>query len=592
MRCSGLPSVLWVLFFFAVQVKTALVNRTIDDTLGDSVTRAPVSFLPGSVWFNQTTCSGCADVPNSSLTFDKTWTAALYLASIGSISATMKFSGTAIYVYFVVPNFAANSGLANEVLCDFLIDGSKVGGFQHKSDGSGAFNYDTLVYANTSIPNGDHTLIIQTTGTTPAVLIFDRAIYTFGDVQQSVVRVAPPTTTSSTSQPPTDPVSNVQTTSSTTSATPSSSSPVFPIAPDASLAYQTPTSLPPFYITAGGPTPSIPAIPGSNDSSQNGIPPNTSRIIAIAGSAAGAMILCIFIGVGIMLCSRRRKQRQHKPPRPPRPEMTSARSPAWIPPHELVQAANTRSPMTPASGSVASFPNSSVPAAGPSGYGRTIAATQTKPPSTPTGETITTAASVGHGPHSPSALSSSYGHSYSHSAVSESTSDSQASDSLRIHIPRSAFALAANGSSTSGPSPLTSQAHSPIIRTNGAPLPAEQEANIRVLLASALASNAQTGGSLSVSIAGSTTSESRSGAYTPTSETGSLMMATPTTANPYRYTYRRPPPQPYDGIELNDEYYTMLDHARQHEQVGVVHVDSGIRISRTLLDLPPGYSAS
>ncbi|KAJ7059704.1 hypothetical protein C8F01DRAFT_217879 [Mycena amicta] len=199
MRRIGIPSALssaWLLpllllLLFTVVQGTA-VNRTIDDTRGDSVTGQAVQFLPGTVWFNQTSCAGCSDVPDPALSFDNTWTAALYLASIGSISATMSFSGTAIYVFLIVPNFPPNKGLATVVLCDFLIDGVNVGTFQHQSDGSGTFNYNTLVYQNTTIPNGDHVFVIQTTGTTPAVVIFDRAIYTF---QDNTAAKPPPSTT-------------------------------------------------------------------------------------------------------------------------------------------------------------------------------------------------------------------------------------------------------------------------------------------------------------------------------------------------------------------------------------------------------------
>jgi hypothetical protein len=94
-------------------------------------------------------------------------------------SLLIPLKGTAIYVFFVIPNFAAGTGLASTVLCDFFIDGAAVGSFSHESDGSGAFTYNTLVYRNTSIPAGDHVLLIETTGASPAVIIFDYALYTY-----------------------------------------------------------------------------------------------------------------------------------------------------------------------------------------------------------------------------------------------------------------------------------------------------------------------------------------------------------------------------------------------------------------------------
>ncbi|KAJ6481487.1 hypothetical protein C8R47DRAFT_982390 [Mycena vitilis] len=189
MRYSGSPYALCslVLFFIlAVSglVKGSSVNHTIDDFLGDSVTGELVQYLPQvpagqeQLWINQKSCATCADVPDATLAFDKTWSAARYLASVGSLSVNMKFKGTAIYVFFIIPNFAANSGLASAVLCDFFIDGAAVGSFNHQSDGSGGFVYDTLVYKNTNVPDGDHVLLIETTGADPALIIFDYAIYT------------------------------------------------------------------------------------------------------------------------------------------------------------------------------------------------------------------------------------------------------------------------------------------------------------------------------------------------------------------------------------------------------------------------------
>ncbi|KAJ7213613.1 hypothetical protein GGX14DRAFT_360872 [Mycena pura] len=183
MRCVGPPSALFSLtLFFGVfwGVHGAFVNHTIDDTKGRLVQYLPT--VPKGTtppWEDQTTCAGCADVPDASLSFENTWSAALYTSDIGSISATMKFSGTAIYVFFILPNFIAGSGLASDVRCNFFIDSEAAGSYSHQSDNSGAFAYNTLVYKNVTVPDGDHVLLIETTGSDPAVIIFDYAIYTY-----------------------------------------------------------------------------------------------------------------------------------------------------------------------------------------------------------------------------------------------------------------------------------------------------------------------------------------------------------------------------------------------------------------------------
>ncbi|KAJ7506109.1 hypothetical protein B0H11DRAFT_1707629 [Mycena galericulata] len=187
MRCIGPNHARWSLLFILAAgraVSGSLVNRTIDDVYGDSVTGALVQYLPevpasdGLLWFNQTSCAGCADVPDANSALDQTWTAALYLADISSMSLSMDFSGNAIFVFFIVPNFATDSKLASSVRCSFFIDGAQVGSFTHDSDGSSQFAYNTLVYSNVTVPNGDHVLLIETTGADPATIIFDYALYT------------------------------------------------------------------------------------------------------------------------------------------------------------------------------------------------------------------------------------------------------------------------------------------------------------------------------------------------------------------------------------------------------------------------------
>ncbi|KAJ6562193.1 hypothetical protein B0H19DRAFT_942719 [Mycena capillaripes] len=186
MRCAGPPYALWFLILAVCGwVGGSAVNRTIDDVFGDSVTGVMVQYLPEvpasdePLWINQTSCAGCLNVPDATLTLDNTWSAARYLANVGSLSLSMKFTGTSIYVFFVVPNFAAGSGLASTVRCDFFIDGIPAGSFTHESDGSGEFAYNALVYKNTTVSDGDHVLLIETTGADPAIIIFDYAIYTY-----------------------------------------------------------------------------------------------------------------------------------------------------------------------------------------------------------------------------------------------------------------------------------------------------------------------------------------------------------------------------------------------------------------------------
>jgi hypothetical protein len=86
--------------------------------------------------------------------------------------------GTAIYVFFILPNFAADSDLASNVRCDFFLDRVAAGSFTHDSDGSSNFQYNATVFSKTGLEDGDHVLLIETKGPDSAVIIFDFALYT------------------------------------------------------------------------------------------------------------------------------------------------------------------------------------------------------------------------------------------------------------------------------------------------------------------------------------------------------------------------------------------------------------------------------
>jgi len=69
------------LLFTALQTATAAeVNRTIDDTYGDSVTGAKPNYLPSTngVWADAT-CKGCRVQPDPNQAFKKSWTAATFI---------------------------------------------------------------------------------------------------------------------------------------------------------------------------------------------------------------------------------------------------------------------------------------------------------------------------------------------------------------------------------------------------------------------------------------------------------------------------------------------------------------------------------
>ncbi|KIY46564.1 hypothetical protein FISHEDRAFT_75486 [Fistulina hepatica ATCC 64428] len=112
-----------------VPLCVAASNRTIDDTEGDSVTGAVPSYSPSGSWDNAD-CVGCYIVPSKSEAFDGTWTAATYSPSLTDMSIKFSFTGTAIYIYFIIANQVEDA--TTETACNFTLDGTLEGSYEHE----------------------------------------------------------------------------------------------------------------------------------------------------------------------------------------------------------------------------------------------------------------------------------------------------------------------------------------------------------------------------------------------------------------------------------------------------------------------------
>ncbi|KIM72093.1 hypothetical protein PILCRDRAFT_829994 [Piloderma croceum F 1598] len=86
----------------------------------------------------------------------------------------------AVYAYCILDNNVSYTTFTN---LTFSIDGSLVGSFSHTPDGSGTFLYNQTVYANDSVPNGDHTFIIHSPrGMNASLVLFDYVEYMYDDI--------------------------------------------------------------------------------------------------------------------------------------------------------------------------------------------------------------------------------------------------------------------------------------------------------------------------------------------------------------------------------------------------------------------------
>ncbi|KIK58231.1 hypothetical protein GYMLUDRAFT_109652, partial [Collybiopsis luxurians FD-317 M1] len=123
------------------------------DSLGDSVTGQKPLFLPSTmgIWQDKKNCNHCFFQPPTSDCFDGTYTAASYVPSLKNISITFEFTGTAIYIFFILAwgNTAAN----------FTLDGSLAGTFIYlpiAGAPSYQFSQSALAFFKTGLENITH----------------------------------------------------------------------------------------------------------------------------------------------------------------------------------------------------------------------------------------------------------------------------------------------------------------------------------------------------------------------------------------------------------------------------------------------------
>ncbi|TFK63344.1 hypothetical protein BDN72DRAFT_902473 [Pluteus cervinus] len=173
------------LFTFA---RAALVNRTIDDTLGDPITNFRPLYAPTTGAWEDASCSTCFIQPSKDLAFDGTWTAATFRPEdFSSMSVQLQFTGVAIYVFFILAN-NQGVGTTTRTVSRFLLDGAADTTFIHEPTNSTDLQYNSLAYAKTGLSNATHTVTMLTDTSDPNIapteqifVNFDYAIYTVDD---------------------------------------------------------------------------------------------------------------------------------------------------------------------------------------------------------------------------------------------------------------------------------------------------------------------------------------------------------------------------------------------------------------------------
>ncbi|PFH51664.1 hypothetical protein AMATHDRAFT_141988 [Amanita thiersii Skay4041] len=177
--CFGKVWTLCVLL--AAPSLATIVNRTIDDTYGDEVTGQKPLYLPSraGVWQNRT-CTVCDIKPDESLAHNGTWTAVVYHPNMDEVIITLRFTGVAIYVFFITAN-NAGPGVSTNTSCIFTLDGDNPYSayYSHIADESTQpLEYDVLAFSKAGLENGNHTLTIVPTGPLDSYVNVDYALYT------------------------------------------------------------------------------------------------------------------------------------------------------------------------------------------------------------------------------------------------------------------------------------------------------------------------------------------------------------------------------------------------------------------------------
>ncbi|KAH9886723.1 hypothetical protein C8Q73DRAFT_276978 [Cubamyces lactineus] len=182
---NAVPTMLLITLLAAcISGADAGVNRTIDDQKGDSVTGVVPLFLPAGTWNIGQTCTSCNIQSGRPIdpgqVFDGTWHDLTHFGNGNSGMVQVSFTGHAVYVYNMIMNVLV-SGAYTSTNLTFLIDSDYVGSYVHSptsNDSTPAVFYQTLVYSNDTLEQGEHTLQMMASGDTTSLILFDYIMYT------------------------------------------------------------------------------------------------------------------------------------------------------------------------------------------------------------------------------------------------------------------------------------------------------------------------------------------------------------------------------------------------------------------------------
>ncbi|KLO18720.1 hypothetical protein SCHPADRAFT_935980 [Schizopora paradoxa] len=184
-------------------VQCRLQNISIDDTNGDPTTSQFVQYNPTSSWSLGTSCNSCEAQFNSSEAYEQTWHDTTFLPGGPMMSASVNFTGSAVYVVCILTGSTENPNGNSDMT--FLIDNNTAGVFQQSPDGNSSYSFNHVVFAAENLTMDAHNLtLLNGLSGEAALVLLDRIIYTIEvpDEQPSTVSSQPMTTTISTPNTP------------------------------------------------------------------------------------------------------------------------------------------------------------------------------------------------------------------------------------------------------------------------------------------------------------------------------------------------------------------------------------------------------
>ncbi|KZV95925.1 hypothetical protein EXIGLDRAFT_706332 [Exidia glandulosa HHB12029] len=177
MQTYTLALALWIIAPYSISMALACkVNVTIDDTFGDERTGQVPIYTSATAWGESAPVCRCDMNPDPAQMHNQTWH--VHESRPGQIPANITFT------FRVVAN-ARMTILSPDTRLAFYLDGdlySPTTFFQAPSNdttGEG-YNYNQLVFSNTSLPHGKRTMLMSslTTSDSGSIVLFDYAVYT------------------------------------------------------------------------------------------------------------------------------------------------------------------------------------------------------------------------------------------------------------------------------------------------------------------------------------------------------------------------------------------------------------------------------